>query len=322
MISLAQILDSLTVIQLPMRTKFRGITNREVALFKTEDGWGEFSPFLEYDDNESIPWLLNGIEAASNNHFPIHREWIDINGTIPDTDSESEIAQLIELYHGAQTFKVKVGSGLSEDLIRIARVRKFAPNAKIRIDVNGSWSVKDAISNIRAIYEEVSGEYLEYVEQPVATLIELKELKETLGIPVKIAVDELLRKSNDPLKLDLTDAADILILKVAPLGGIAKSLAIASHHNLPVVVSSALESAIGISHGLQLAAALPEINYASGLATGKLFLKDVASHELKAGKMRVNTPKIEPEQIKELQAPKERIEWWRNRIERVWELAQ
>lgn len=322
MISLDQILDSLTVIQLPMRTKFRGITNREIALFKSEGCWGEFSPFLEYDNKESIPWLFSGIEAATNSNFPIHREWIEINGTIPDTDSESEIVQLIELYQGAQTFKVKVGSGLSEDLVRISRVRKFAPNAKIRIDVNGSWSVKDAISNIRAIYQEVSGENLDYVEQPVATLAELKELKESLGIPVKIAVDELLRKSNDPLKLDLTDAADILILKVAPLGGIAKSLEIASHHNLPVVVSSALESAIGISHGLQLAAALPELNYASGLATGKLFLKDIAKHEIKDGQVRVNTPKIEPEQIRELQAPKERIEWWRNRIERVWELAQ
>lgn len=322
MISLDQILGSLTVIQLPMRTKFRGITNREVALFKTENGWGEFSPFLEYDDNESISWLLSGIEAATNSNFPIHREWIEINGTIPDTDSESEIAQLIELYQGAQTFKVKVGSGLSEDLVRINRVRKFAPNAKIRIDVNGSWSVEDAILNIRAIFGEVAGNFLEYVEQPVASLAELKELKETLGIPVKIAVDELLRKSNDPLKLDLANAADILILKVAPLGGIAKSLEIASHHNLPVVVSSALESAAGICHGLQLAAALPELNYASGLATGKLFLKDIAEHEIKDGQMRVNAPKIEPERIKELQAPKERIEWWRNRIERVWELAQ
>jgi len=322
MIPLAQILDSLTVIQLPMRTKFRGITNREVALFRTEDGWGEFSPFLEYDDNESIPWLLSGIEVASNNNFPIHRDWIDINGTIPATDSESEIAQLIELYQGAQTFKVKVGNSLSEDLIRIARVRKFAPQGRIRIDVNGNWSVTEAVLNIRAIYGEVAGTFLEYVEQPVASLVELKELKETLEIPIKIAVDELLRKSNDPLKLELTDAADILILKVAPLGGIAKSLVIANHHKLPVVVSSALESAIGISHGLQLAAALAELNYASGLATGKLFLKDVTSHEIKAGKMRVGTPKIEPEQIKELQAPKERIEWWRNRIERVWELAQ
>lgn len=322
MISLDQILGSLTVIQLPMRTKFRGITNREVALFKTENGWGEFSPFLEYDDNESISWLLSGIEAATDSNFPIHREWIEINGTIPDTDSESEIAQLIELYQGAQTFKVKVGSGLSEDLVRINRVRKFAPNAKIRIDVNGSWSVEDAILNIRAIFGEVAGNFLEYVEQPVASLAELKELKDTLGIPVKIAVDELLRKSNDPLKLDLANAADILILKVAPLGGIAKSIAIACHHNLPVVISSALESAAGICHGLQLAAALPELNYASGLATGKLFLKDIAEHEIKDGQMRVNTPKIEPERIKELQAPKERIEWWRNRIERVWELAQ
>ena len=322
MISLAQILDSLAVIQLPMRSKFRGVTNREVALFQGDKGWGEFSPFLEYDDNESAPWLRSAIESATSDQFPVNREWIEINGTIPASESEAEIAQLIELYQGATVFKVKVGTGLSQDLIRIARVRKYAPTAKIRIDVNGSWSVKDALLNIRAIYGEVAGTFLEYVEQPVATLSEMKELKAELGIDVKIAADEALRKSNDPLNLDLTDAADILILKVAPLGGINKSLEIAMKYKLPVTVSSALESALGISHGLRLAAALPDLSYAAGLATGKLFKEDIAEVEIKDGKMRVTTPKIDQERLARFQVDKERLEWWRERIKRVWEVAQ
>jgi O-succinylbenzoate synthase len=319
MISLSQILDSLSVIQLPMRSKFRGITNREIALFKGENSWGEFSPFLEYDDLESASWLRSGIESASGEEFPVNREWIAINGTIPATDSEAEIASLIESYNGAPVFKVKVGSDLREDLVRLARVRKFAPKAKLRIDVNGSWSVKEALLNLRTIYGEVAGEFLEYAEQPVTTLDEMRELKETLNIPVKIAADELLRKSNSP---DLTGAADILILKVAPLGGIAKSLEIAKKHKLPVVVSSALESAVGISHGLKLAAALPELNYASGLATGKLFTDDIADLAIKDGLMRVTTPKIEPERLARFQVGKERLEWWRERIKRVWEVAE
>jgi O-succinylbenzoate synthase len=319
MISLSQILDSLSVIQLPMRSKFRGITNREIALFMGENNWGEFSPFLEYDDLESASWLRSGIESASGEEFPVNREWIAINGTIPATDSEAEIASLIESYNGAPVFKVKVGSDLREDLVRLARVRKFAPKAKLRIDVNGSWSVKEALLNLRTIYGEVAGEFLEYAEQPVTTLDEMRELKETLNIPVKIAADELLRKSNSP---DLSGAADILILKVAPLGGIAKSLEIAKKYKLPVVVSSALESAVGISHGLKLAAALPELNYASGLATGKLFTEDIADLEIKDGQMRVTTPIIEPERLARFKVGKERLEWWRERIKHVWEVAQ
>ena len=319
MISLSQILDSLSVIQLPMRSKFRGITNREIALFKGESTWGEFSPFLEYGDAESAAWLRSGIESASGEEFPVNREWIAINGTIPATDSEAEIAALIESYNGASVFKVKVGSDLTADLVRLARVRKFAPKARLRIDVNGLWSVTEALLNLRTIYGEVAGEFLEYVEQPVTTLDEMKELKETLNIPVKIAADELLRKSNNP---DLSNAADILILKVAPLGGITKSLEIAKKYKLPVVVSSALESAVGISQGLRLAAALPELNYASGLATGKLFTEDIADLEIKDGQMRVTTPKIEPDRLRELQVPNERLEWWRERIKRTWEVAQ
>jgi O-succinylbenzoate synthase len=321
MISLPQILDSLRVIQLPLRTRFRGITVREVALFEGESGWGEFSPFLEYGDAESVAWLRSGIEAASNNEFPRHRDAIEVNGTIPDTNNVREIEELIAKFDGVGTYKVKVGSDLASDLSRLARVRKFAPSAKLRVDVNGAWSVNEAKLNIRAMYEEF-GPHLEYIEQPVASLVELKELKQELGIDIKIAVDELLRKSNEPMALDLKDAADILILKVAPLGGITRCLEILDKYKLPAVVSSALDSAPGISHGLRLAAALPDLNYASGLATGALFTEDLGEHKIKAGRIEVSSPTIEPAQLEKLQAPKERIEWWRNRIERVWELAK
>lgn len=315
---LSQILDSLRVAQLPMRTKFRGITTREVAVFEGPAGWGEFSPFLEYDDSESAQWLRSAIEAATVSEFPTYRSAIKINGTIPATDSPEEIENLIASYSGAEVFKVKVGGDLKSDLARLDRVKKAAPKAKLRIDVNGSWSVDDAIFNIRTIYGEI-GE-LEYVEQPVADLDALKELKERLLIDVKIAGDEILRKAEDPFAINLDRAIDVLMLKVAPLGGITRALEIAAHHNLPAVVSSALESAVGISHGLRLAAAVPDLDYACGLATGSLFETDLASHEIRGGAISLVTPKPNLETLERFAAPRERLEWWRERVKRCWEV--
>ena len=315
---LAQIQGSLRVLQLPMRTKFRGITTREVALFEGPAGWGEFSPFLEYDDFECANWLRSGIEAATTKEFPKFRDSIKINGTIPATNSIQEIESLITLYPGAEVFKVKVGNDLKSDLARLEQVKKMAPKAKLRVDVNGSWSVDDAIFNIRAIYEEI-GE-LEYVEQPVAELDDLKRLKENLRVDVKIAGDEVIRRARDPFAISLNGAIDVLMLKVAPLGGVKRAIAIAEHHKLPVVVSSALESAIGISHGLRLAAAIPELNYASGLAPGSLFTSDVATHEIKDGAISLTSPNPNLEALERFAAPKERLEWWRDRIKRCWEV--
>ena len=312
------IFDSLRVVQLPMRSKFRGITTREVALFKGEAGWAEFSPFLEYDEYESGNWLRSAIEAATKSDFPVHRSSIKINGTIPATDNEAEIAGLVASYPGAEVFKVKVGSDLPQDVKRISLVKKYAPNAKIRIDVNGTWRVSEAISNIETLTGEVGP--FEYVEQPVATLEELRELKSKLKIDVKIAGDEVIRKAKDPLALDLREAIDILMLKAAPLGGIRRSLEIAAHHKLPVVVSSALESAVGITHELRLAAALPELTYACGLATGALFTDDLATHEIKNGAITLSNPEPNLEAIARLAAPKERLEWWRARIKRSLEV--
>ena len=246
-LTLEEALASLRVLALPMRTTFRSLNIRETALFKGEYGWGEFAPFVEYSDQESLPWLESAIEAADKALSPALRESIPINATVPASNDEAEIEQILSWYPGVDTVKIKVGTGIQEDLVRIAQVRKHLPKTKIRIDVNGSWSVKEALFNINAIYE-ATGDLLEYVEQPVTSLDELKQLKEGMSVDVKIAGDEVLRKAKDPFVISLDGAIDILMLKVSPLGGIKRAMDLASHHKLPVVISSALESAVGISY--------------------------------------------------------------------------
>ena len=321
-LTLEEALASLRVVALPMKTKFRGLKVRETALFQGPAGWGEFAPFIEYDANESLPWLESAIEAASNEFSVGVRKSIPVNATVPASDDESEIERILSWYSGVDTVKIKVGTGIREDLVRIARVRKRLPHAKIRVDVNGTWSVDDAVFNIRTIYGEVAGTSLEYVEQPVATLDELRELKERLIVDVKIAGDEVLRKAPDPFAIDLEGAIDVLMLKVAPLGGIKRSLELAAHHKLPVVVSSALESVVGIWHGLQLASALPNLEYACGLATGALFEADLGSIPITNGAMSVEAPVIDDERLQRFAVSPERLEWWRNRITEVWNLRR
>ena len=318
--TLEDALASLRVVALPMKTKFRGIEVRETALFEGPAGWAEFAPFIEYDARESLAWLESAIEAATI-RVPIgKRTSISVNATVPASNDEAEIEEILSWYPGVDTVKIKVGTGIREDLARIARVRKVLPTAKIRVDVNGSWNVDDAIFNIRTIYGEVAGNFLEYVEQPVASLNELRELKERLIVDVKIAGDEVLRKAEDPFAINLDGAIDVLMLKVSPLGGIKRSLELAAHHKLPVVVSSALESVVGISYGLKLAAQLPVLNYACGLATSALMKADVGFIPIDNGAMSVSTPEISREMLEKLKVSQERLEWWRNRITEVWRL--
>ena len=320
-LTLEEALASLRVLALPMRTTFRSLDVRETALFKGENGWGEFAPFVEYSDQESLPWLESAIEAADKALSPALRESIPINATVPASNDEAEIEQILSWYPGVDTVKIKVGTGIKEDLARIKAVRKYLPKAKIRIDVNGSWSVKEALLNINAIYE-VTGDLLEYVEQPVASLDELKQLKEGMSVDVKIAGDEVLRKAKDPFAISLDGAIDILMLKVSPLGGIKRAMDLAIHHKLPVVVSSALESAVGISHGLALAARVPNLDYACGLGTSALFNQDVSDIPIISGAIKVKNYPIEIVQIERHELKGERLEWWRNRISRVWNLRR
>jgi O-succinylbenzoate synthase len=309
---LDDLLATLRVIALPTRTNFRGINLREVALMQGPQGWGEFSPFLEYDDKECRPWLASAIEAATVARPKRYRDSIAVNGTIPELNDKKEIEELMRSYQGVKTFKVKVGRNLNEDVARVARVFSNAPKAAIRVDVNGLWSVDEALTHLYAYYEEIGP--LEYVEQPCATVEELRELKSKIKIPLRIAADEIIRKAADPFSVDLTGAADLVMLKVQPLGGIKRSLDIAAHHGLPVVVSSALESAIGIEYGLDLAASISDLTHDCGLATGSLLASDVAAHEIVDGKIELG--QISP-QLEGLDVAPDRFEWWKNRIMRV-----
>ena len=311
------LLESLRVVALPMKTKFRGVTVREVALIQGEYGWGEFSPFLEYDDAESAPWLACAIEAATQPRPKLFRNSVAVNGTIPATNDKKVMDDLVASYPGVKTYKVKVGDNLSEDIVRLARIRSLGRTVNIRIDVNGLWSVEQALTNLYAFYENVGP--FEYVEQPCATLDELRELKSKIRIPLKIAVDEVIRKTADPFALDLQGAADIVMLKVQPLGGIKRAHAIAEHHKLPVLVSSALESAVGINYGLTLAASFEDMKFDCGLGTGSLLAKNVAQLPIVDGKIAISdvVPNLEG-----LDVSADRYQWWKNRIMRTAELLK
>jgi O-succinylbenzoate synthase len=306
-----QLLDTLRVIALPMKTKFRGISVREVALIKGSHGWGEFSPFLEYDDVESAPWLASAIEAATTPKPKLYRTSVAVNGTIPALNDPMDLQRIVESFPGVTTFKVKVGNNLAEDLARVNVIRQLQPAAKIRIDVNGLWNVDQAEEFLTSVGE------IEYVEQPCTTVAELRELKSRTS--VKIVGDEILRKAIDPFAIDLAGAIDYLMLKVQPLGGIKRAHALAEHHNLPVVVSSALESAVGINYGLTLAASFEELNFDCGLGTGSLLAADVAQLRIVDGMIEIS--EFEP-QLQGLDVASDRFEWWKNRIMRTAELLQ
>jgi O-succinylbenzoate synthase len=306
-----QLLNTLRVIALPMKTNFRGISVREVALIKGSHGWGEFSPFLEYDDAESAPWLASAIEAATTPQPQLYRSSVAVNGTIPALNDPADLARMVDSFPGVNTFKVKVGNDLAEDLARVNVIRQLQPQAKIRIDVNGLWSVDQAEEFLTLVGQ------IEYVEQPCATIEELRELKSRTS--VRIVGDEILRKAPNPFEIDLTGAIDYLMLKVQPLGGIQRAHALAEHHNLPVIVSSALESAVGINHGLMLAASFKEMNFDCGLGTGSLLAADVAHLPIVDGKIEIS--QFEPK-LDGLDVAPDRFDWWKNRIMRTAELLK
>ena len=305
------LLETLRVVALPMKTNFRGVTVREVALIQGEYGWGEFSPFLEYDDAESAPWLACAIEAATQPKPKLFRTEVTVNGTIPALNDREELERVVNSFPGVTTFKVKVGSNASEDIARINVLRSLRPNAKLRIDANGLLSVEQAVSLLQLVGD------IEYIEQPCATVEELRELKKR--VDVKIVGDEVLRKAKDPFAIDLSGAVDYLMLKVQPLGGIKRAHQLARHHKLPVVVSSALESAVGINYGLTLAASFEDMNFDCGLGTGSLLAKNVAQLPIVDGKIQISdvVPNLEG-----LDVSADRYEWWKNRIMRTAELLK
>jgi O-succinylbenzoate synthase len=308
--TLEEILDRLHVVALPMRVRFRGITTRELALIEGPAGWGEFGAFVEYQPPEAAHWLASGIEAAYRRPPPLLRDRIPINATVPAV-APAQVAEVLARFPGVRTAKVKVaepGQTLADDVDRVNAVRALVET--VRVDANGGWSVDEAVAAATALTADGP---LEYLEQPCATVDELAALRRRIEVP--IAADESIRKADDPLAVVRAGAADIAVLKVAPLGGVSALLAVAAQIDIPVVVSSALDSAVGISQGLTAAAALPRLGHACGLGTGGLFVADVVQTPAPSdGYLTVGPVTPDPARLQALAAPPRRRQWWIDRV--------
>jgi len=279
-----------------MQVRFRGITERQGMLLRGPAGWAEWSPFWEYDPAASLPWLEAAYEAAYGTWPAAVRDAVPVNCTVPAV-GPAQAHRIVAAASGCRTAKVKVaepGQSLAQDLDRVAAVRDaLGSEGRIRVDANGAWSVPEATHAISRLDRAAAG--LEYVEQPCAEVTDLARVRRRVEVPV--AADESIRRADDPLRVAALGAADIAVLKVQPLGGVRACLAIAERIGLPVVVSSALESSVGIAAGVALAAALPELPYACGLATVQLLDRDVVAQPLLpvAGMLAVARPEPFPD---------------------------
>ncbi|WP_369275932.1 o-succinylbenzoate synthase [Streptomyces sp. R11] len=293
---------------IPMRTSYRGLQRRQGVLFQGPAGWGEFSPFAGYGPRESARWLAAAMEAAQGSWPPRRRDWIPVNVTIPAVPPAQ--AHAMTKASGCRTAKVKVaerGQCDADDIARVEAVRAALGSAgRVRIDVNGAWDVDHA----RRMIRDLSRFDLEYVEQPCGTLEELAHVRRMVDVP--IAADESIRRAEDPLRVRAAGAADIVVLKAQPLGGVMMALRVAEACGLPAVVSSAVETSVGLAAGLALAAALPDLPYACGLATLALLEGDVVDDPLLpvGGQIQVRRPDLDEETFRpyEIESPA-----WRRR---------
>jgi O-succinylbenzoate synthase len=321
--ALTDLLASARVVSLPLRTKFRGVVDREVMLFEGPNGWAEWSPFLEYPDEEAAVWLSAAIEFAYGSMSTLHRDRIAVNATLPAV-APDQVATVLARFGSFSTVKIKVaepGQTPGQDVDRIMEVRKLYPEAKIRLDANGGWSPELSFSFIKALAGQ--GIELEYLEQPCKTIDELARLRQMIAessFNVPIAADESVRKASDPMAVVEAEAADILVLKAAPLGGVSRALEIARGAGLPVVVSSALDSSVGISMGAHLAAALPDLRFDCGLATASLLAGDVTREPLLPvdGFIDVRRVEIDQQKLDIFEAEDHRIDWWVDRLDRAF----
>ena len=306
----------------PMTTRFRGITVREGVLIEGAAGWGEWIPFPEYPPDVAEPWLRCAEEAAAGDWPDPVRDRVPVNVTVPATDPET--AHRIVREGGCRTAKVKVaepGQTLADDEARLEAVRDaLGLDGHVRVDANGAWDVDAAVAAITALERAAGG--LEYVEQPCTSVEDLAAVRKRVDVP--IAADESIRRAADPYRVRDLGAADIAVLKVQPLAGVRACLRIAEDIGLPVVVSSALESSVGIAAGVALAAALPDLRHACGLATVRLLTDDLVTEPLLPvdGALPVRTPRVDPAALDRLAAPPERVAAWEARLAEVRALRQ
>jgi O-succinylbenzoate synthase len=298
------------VFDLPMRVRFRGQERRSGVLLRGAAGWGEFSPFPDYDTVTCARWLAAAREAADQGFPPAVRNRVPVNTTVPAVDAATAHAMVSA--SGCTTAKVKVaeaGQTLADDIARVEAVRDaLGPTGKVRVDANAAWTVDEAVSALKSL--DVFG--LEYAEQPVATLEEMAQLRRR--VDVLLAADESVRRAEDPMRVAGLEAADIVVLKVQPIGGVRRCLEVAEACGLPVVVSSAVETSVGIAAGVALAAALPELPYACGLGTVSLLGGDVTTDPLLPVNGELPVRAVEPD-LSLVHAADDMRVWWLDRME-------
>ena len=304
----------LQVVSIPDKNTFRGIKSREIALFEGPAGWSEFSPFLEYDNKQSATWMKAALEAATKPAPTPLRNEVMVNATLPNI-KPGEVEKVLSNFDGCTTIKIKINDFTIDRELLIESL-KHVPNARFRLDINGGWALDEAIVNLKNYEGEFAG-LIDYVEQPCIDIADLKVLKNETGI--KIAVDESIRKFLGSDLTKLKDVADIAVIKWAPSGGINAALDLIKQISLPVVVSSALDSSVGISHGLALACAIPNLYGACGLATVALLEGDVTSDSLLASKGVIANHKITPDRISEFKVDNHRQKWWQDRADLIYE---
>ena len=316
---LDDVLGRAHVVSVPLVTRFRGVDRREAVLLNGPAGWSEFAPFAEYDDAEASTWLAAALNFGWRESRATRlRESIPVNATLPAVPL-AQIAEVLSLFGECRTVKIKVaerGETLADDVARVREARRLlGPAGRIRLDANGAWTVDEAEHAVRTL-EQFD---LEYVEQPCATVPELAELRRRIHrIDVLVAADESVRKASDPLAVARADAADLLVIKAAPLGGIDRALALVAEAGLPAVVSSALDTSVGLAMGAELAARLPVLDYDCGLGTAALLADDVVAATLRPVTGAVSAGRIaaDPDALLRLAADPERTAWWRERLAR------
>ncbi|WP_065571448.1 o-succinylbenzoate synthase [Microbacterium oleivorans] len=315
---LADLRATARVVSLPLHTRFRGIDVREALLLEGPEGWTEFSPFIEYDDPESAAWLAAAIEYGWQPSPPAVRDAVPVNATVPAVAAAS-VPGILARFDGCRTAKVKVaeaGQVLADDVARVRAVREaMGPEGRIRVDANGGWNLDEAEHAVHALAEFD----LEYVEQPCATVAELAELRGRIRyMDIPVAADESVRKADDPLAVARAEAADLLVIKAQPLGGARRALSLVAEAGLPAVVSSALDTSVGLAMGVALAASLPDLDYDCGLGTASLLAADVAAAPLRprGGILPVGRVTVDAALLDAHAASAERTRWWLDRLGR------
>ncbi|MBD3758435.1 MAG: o-succinylbenzoate synthase [Microbacterium sp.] len=310
------------VVSLPLVTRFRGIDAREALLLEGPQGWTEFSPFVEYDDAEAAAWLTAAIDFGWHPQPAPVRDAVAVNATVPAV-APASVPAVLARFDGCRTAKVKVaerGQTLADDVARVRAVRAaMGPEGRIRLDANGGWNVDEAEHAVHALAEFD----LEYLEQPCASVPELADLRERIADwDIAVAADESVRKADDPVAVARAGAADLIVVKAQPLGGVRRALEIVADAGLPAVVSSALDTSVGIAMGVALAAALPDLDYDCGLGTASLLAADVTTTPLRPENGALPVRRVEPDAtlLEAHAASPERRDWWLARLERCYAL--